>query len=302
MAQIRSRFFSPKYDSRRIDRDIEQHQRAFGTYIEWYFFDPVNSTFDDVYGEGQDLAGTGRRWRGPVPIPVLSANRREGQKSTTDDGQYVLDTIDVRMSYEQARRAGLLPEMSHNNELHVRDRFVYDNIVWGIRDISVTGQFEPSGHDTMMRVLGVMLRPDEMVNDPDFSRYSASSEESTVTAQMNIVIQPGATFDLPLSWTDANGVNVPLLGVYYAVMRIGVNYVDPAIMTITSNGVPPNDPSITLAVSRDIDVRIPATLTPVFQPYFGTDLVWDLKLTNLVDPTDVVRLVKGLACVDPQVP
>ncbi len=185
MVQIRSRFFPPRFDARRMDRDIAQHQQAFGTIVDWYFYDPDTSVYDDVYDEGQDTgggyangygtgyAGGGRRWRGPIRIPVLSANRREGFKVLSDDGQYSLDTIDLRLSYEQTRRVGLQPEISHNHEQHLRDRFVYDNRVFGVRDISVTGQFEPSGHDVVARVLGVQLRPDELVNDPDFVRWAA---------------------------------------------------------------------------------------------------------------------------------
>lgn len=169
----RGRYFPPKFETRRMDRDIEKHQQAFGTVVGWYIYDPDTSRYDDVYDEGQDSGDGGRRWKGPLNIPVVSANRREGMRITTDDGMYILDTIDLRLSYEQSRRVGLVPEISHNHERHYKDRFIYDNLVWGIRDISVTGQFEASGHDTMVRVQGVQLRADELVNDPDFRAWSA---------------------------------------------------------------------------------------------------------------------------------
>ncbi len=170
----RGRFFPPKYDMRRQDRDIELHQRAFGMVVQWYFFNVEDSVIDDLYDEGADTPVTGgRRWRGPLPVPVLSAVRQEGFKSTSDDGMYTLDTIDIRLSHEQARRVGLLPNMDQNTELHLRDRVVYDNRVFGLRNIQVTGQAESSGHDVMVRILGVQVRPDELVNDPDFKDWSA---------------------------------------------------------------------------------------------------------------------------------
>lgn len=173
MAQITSHFFSPRFDGRRQDRDIEQHQRAFGTIVQWYFFDSTNSVFDDVYDEGNAAPGIGgRRWNGPHPMPVVSANRREGAKPSTDDGRYVVDTIDLRISYEQARRVGMKPEISQNHEAHLNDRFIYDNRVFEIKDISVTGQFDPSGLDVMLRVLGTQIRPDELVNDLDFQKWA----------------------------------------------------------------------------------------------------------------------------------
>ena len=170
----RGRFFPPKYETRRIDRDVELHQRAFGTTVQWYFFDVEDTVIDDLYDEGADTAVTGgRRWKGPITVPVLSAVRQEGIKVASDDGMYTLDTIDLRLSHEQARRVGLLPNMDQNTELHLRDRIVYDNRVFGLRNIQVTGQFEGSGHDVMVRILGVQLRPDELVNDPDFKKWSA---------------------------------------------------------------------------------------------------------------------------------
>lgn len=307
MSNIRGRYFTPKFDSRRIDRDIEQHQRAFGTFVEWYFFDPVNSTFDDIYDEGASTSGSGgRRWTGPIPMPVVSANRREGLKSTSDDGQYVLDTIDLRISYEQARRAGLLPEMSHNNELHIRDRFVYDGIVWGVRDISVTGQFEPSGHDTMMRILGVMLRQDELVNDPDFVKYAAVSEDNSMAVWVkNITIECGASFILPLEWTDKKGINVPLAGIYTAEIRFGYVNPDESITTIKvySTTLAVDGSGITLAPTKDIDVFIAGPATRFFAPWIGEKtLVYDLDLTQIANPNVEIRLMKGAVSVNPEVP
>lgn len=280
-----------------MDRDIEQHQRAFGQVLDWYFYDPDTSTFDDVYDEGQDKGGGGRRWKGPVPIPVVSANRREGQKSLSDDGRYVVDTIDIRMSYEQARRAGLSPEIALNTEHHINDRFVYDNRVWGIRDISVSGQFELSGHDTMVRILGVQLRPDELVNDQDFRRWAPSSEDESVE-EAALVLEVGVTFRMQVEWTDDNGINVPLAGLYTAEFRVAVDR-DPDTVAVYVGNLASG---VTLAAERDVLVRIGGPSTSVFAPYAGTKLVFDLDLFEIGDPTESTRLAKGTLYIDGEVP
>lgn len=169
----RGRFFPPKYDLTRQDRDLTQHQRTFGQEVQWYFYDPETSVYDDVYGEGEGSGSGGRRWKGPIPIPVLSAVRQEGFKVISDDGKYVLDSLDLRLSYEQVRRVGLAPDLDQSTETHQNDRIVYDNRVFGIRNIQITGQFEQAGRDVMARVLCVQVRPDELVNDPDFKQWSA---------------------------------------------------------------------------------------------------------------------------------
>lgn len=283
-----------------MDRDIELHQRTFGTTVDWYFYDPVHSTFDDVYDEGQDLAGTGgRRWRGPVTLPVLSANRTEGTKVTTDDGMYVLDTIDLRMGYEQARRVGLVPEISQNQETHYSDRFIYDNLVWGIRDIQIRGQFEPSGRDMMVRVLGVRLRPDELVNDVDFVEYSASAASTTTETggHLDITIEAGATFELSLTYEDDNGAPASLAGMS-ARMQIRPSVESPIVLLSLHSG--PGG-GITLAPVGNIDLRIGAGDTEQFGQYAGYRLAYDLELFDDADPTQVDRIVYGDVMVSPEV-
>lgn len=282
MRSDRGRFFSPKWEARRIDRDIELHQRAFGTTIDWYFYDPAESVYDAVYDEGQDL-GEGRRWNGPTPIPVLSANRREGPNITSEDGMYVVDTIDVRMSYEQARRVGLVPEMSRNHEQHYSDRFVYDNIVWGIRDISVTGQFEASGHDIIVRILGVQKRPDELVNDIDFKRWSLVSDDET--ADLRIVV--GQEFTTTFEWEDAAGTGVPLDD-WTAALTIVVEDNATPIVTLTSA---PGG-GIELAESSTISVTIDDSITATLDDYVGQTLLYSLVLTRISDPDEYATLIE----------
>lgn len=284
------RFFPSRYEARRQDRDIAIHQRSFGTAVLWYFFDPGASAFDDIYSEGQDYGG-GRRWFGPHTIPVVSANRREGMKVVTDDGLYSLDTIDLRLSYEQARKSGLLPEVSRNHEVHLNDRFIYDDRVWGIRDISTTGQFDPSGHDVMVRVQGVQLHADELVNDLDFQRWSLNSED--ITAQ--IIITPGQQFDdFSIRWEDSRGVGVPL-GEWDAFLSVYADTYSPNPLLAIDSLTP--GVGITLAQEGGISVVLTAAQTQTLAPYAGRTIAFTLLMISNVQDDYSVELIHRAALV-----
>jgi len=166
----RGRFFPTRYETKRMDVDIQAYQEQMGTTVLWWFFDFDDTQFNETYDEGDRI--NGKRFKGPIRLPVLSAVRIPAERRPSDEGMYGIDTIDVRMSYEQARRAGLGPELDLNTTPHLNDRVGYEGRVFEIRDILVTGQYDPTQTYMIIRVNGRQLRPDEMVFDPDFAAYS----------------------------------------------------------------------------------------------------------------------------------
>lgn len=172
MARYQGRYFTDLYERHRINRDIRQEQEDHGMIVLWYFYAPQDTVPNDVYDEGDARLG-GRRWKmPPLRVPVLSADRVEGARQPTDFGFYTVDTIRIRVSFQQATDAGLLPELSLNTDLHLQDRVVYDRRVFELEDLNVTGQFDSSGQDVMVLVSGTRVRPDELVNDPDFKEFA----------------------------------------------------------------------------------------------------------------------------------
>lgn len=165
------RFFSTRYELERQDRDISIYQDVYGTEVQWWFYDRTNSETDDVYDEGAFFGG--RRWDGPHRVPVLSAMHLQGPDSTDDGGQYNVDHIQLRVSYNQLQRIGFGPLPDQDTTTHYSDRFVYDNKVFTVDSISVRGQFEQTGRDVIVAITATQLRPDDLVNDVDFARYSA---------------------------------------------------------------------------------------------------------------------------------
>jgi hypothetical protein len=168
----RGRFFPTRYDTKRMDKDMQAYQEQFGVEVEWWFYAANLSTENPIYAE-RDIDG-GARYVGPRRLPVMSAVRRMGDERAGEEGFFTLDTLEVRMSYEQARRAGLVPEPSRDLENeHTKDRIVYEHKVFDVISIISTGQYDPTHRYLVVFITANRLRPDELVFDPDFVQYSA---------------------------------------------------------------------------------------------------------------------------------
>ncbi len=165
MGRVTGKFFTDRYELDRSFRDIRQEQEDHGTIVEWYFY--LGAEPDDTYDEG------GRRWRGPVTVPVVSAVPVQGANVSNDSGLFVTDAITLRMSYRQITSVGIGPDISTDFESHYADRFVYRKHVYGIEAIRIDGHFDPDSHDVMVRVEAGQLRPDELFDDVEFTAFSA---------------------------------------------------------------------------------------------------------------------------------
>lgn len=165
MSRVKGQFFTNDFDLKRMDRDIRQEQENHGTTVDWYFYQ--GAVVDDTYDEG------GRRWRGPVSMPVVSAVPAQGANLPSDSGMFITDTIDLRMGYRQITGRGIGPDISTDFETHYADRFVFRNHVYSVTAIRIDGHFDPEARDVMVRVTGGQLRADELVNDVDFTAFAA---------------------------------------------------------------------------------------------------------------------------------
>lgn len=166
------RFFSVRAEQRRLDRDLEQFQQVYGTEVDWYFLLAVGqgTVLNDVYDEG-DVLGGGKAYDGPRRVPVLSAQTRQGQETSEDQGFYTVDHVTLRLSFEQARRAGLEIDLIANREAHIHDRFVWRRRVFDVMGIQTAGHFDPTNRDVTIVVQGTQLRADELVDSPIFQPY-----------------------------------------------------------------------------------------------------------------------------------
>lgn len=174
------RFFSTRDEQRRINRGMELHQQVYGTEVNWYFIEHLGAggtVVDDIYDEG--FVEGGKDFHGPRRIPVLSAVVEQGQESMSEEGGFaIFDRVVLRLSYEQARRAGLDLDLVANREARLHDRFVFRRRVFDVERIQSAGHFQPESQDTTINVVGRQLRSDELYDSAVFQQYVLPSNNA----------------------------------------------------------------------------------------------------------------------------
>ena len=155
--------------------------RTVGNMMEWWFYDPDNTVVDDIYDVGSSAAGGGRRWRGPVQVPVVSAKLRQGITVQNDRGLYNTDALDILINMDviyggnnlEGSNASVIPELSRietNPDHYLLDRIVFRNEVFVPRQISPAGLI--TDKFTLIAVNCLQVNPEELVNDPQFQTYA----------------------------------------------------------------------------------------------------------------------------------
>jgi len=140
--------------------------------IQYFRFSRSSSVMDDVYDEG---TGAGKVYRPAVTVPVLHVTHNEGMNENTDSGFYFNDDAYVTASFDQLYRTGLvLQDIAHDR--YLKDRFVYDDRVFRVTNMHILGQVRE--RDIIVSFEGTQVKPDELVDDPQFSYWANSGEES----------------------------------------------------------------------------------------------------------------------------
>ena len=147
---------------RHTNRQVTKFQRKVGTIVDWWEFDKVNTTKDDIYDEGPD-----RKWKAPKRMPVYSVIRVEGVEVPDAEGQYTVDSIHFSGLLEQFRRAGMTAP--YDAQAHINDRVIYDHFVWEIRRYQIMGRLQD--YETTVSIDATKVSPEEMINDSQFGDY-----------------------------------------------------------------------------------------------------------------------------------
>lgn len=122
---------------------------------------------DDVYDEG---AFAGKVYHPPFILPVLQAVRDEGAASIRKEGVYSNDELHLTCLFDELVRAGLTDIQFTPWKYHL-DRVIYDDLVFRITKIAVLGQVQD--RDIIVGIDATQVKPDELVNDAQFRRWSA---------------------------------------------------------------------------------------------------------------------------------
>jgi hypothetical protein len=175
--------------------------RTVGSNVEWWFFDDENTVVDAIYDVGSDSSVGGRRWIGPMPIPVVNANLDQGVTAQNDRGFYNTDVLtitinmDVIDSGRNRTKIGItgsnmatIPQLSKiqtNPDHYLTDRIVFRSQVFTPIQIFPEGII--TDQYTLITVRCAQVNAEELVNDPQFQEYANYSPLQPITPSLQAI-------------------------------------------------------------------------------------------------------------------
>lgn len=162
--------FNAQAETNEINTGLRGFADTTGDEIRYFRFDRADSVIDNVYDEGGDV---GRVFRGPFTVPVIHATHTEGESEQSDTGFYSNDTLHVSGSFSMLRRIGM-SEMDLKTRSYLKDRIVYDDVVFRVVTIEILGQIQQK--DVIVSIDATQVKPDELVDDYQFRRWSSTPD------------------------------------------------------------------------------------------------------------------------------
>jgi len=145
----------------------EDLRRPVGQVVQWWRWDKVDTGIDDIYDVGSNALG--RRWYPGFDVPCVSAVIYQGATLQDERGFYNTDVLRVTLNMADVER--LFPTMPTSPDDFLRDRIVFRNEVFR------PTHFYPRGlitdEYTLFTLDASQINPEELVNDQQFSQYSA---------------------------------------------------------------------------------------------------------------------------------
>lgn len=173
------RFTVPHERDSFISGTTKELVNTVGNVIDWWFYDPVTSEVDPIYDVGANEGG--RRWVGPIKVPVINTTISQGVTIQSDRGFYNTDVLSITINIDLiedhrntfGKSADTYPNltmMEDNPDKYLRDRIVFRNEVWTPTRIMplglVTDKF------TVLHVECNQVNAEELINDPQFEHYA----------------------------------------------------------------------------------------------------------------------------------
>ena len=169
--KVQGRFKIP-FENKSIDEGIVDELRdPVGTEVDWWLWDDAalvadyDNYVDPIYDVSNQTDGKGRRWNDPFKMPVILAQVIRGTNIMNERGFYTVDTLRLVISVADLNR--LVPSMLTNPNDHIKDRIVYQDIVF------VPTRVLPRGHYAenyaVVTIDCNQVNTEELVNDPQFN-------------------------------------------------------------------------------------------------------------------------------------
>lgn len=167
--------FDAMYEVNSIADGVEYDlQNPVGQMCKWYVYDPELTDVDPVY-DVSDYDG-GRMWRRPIPLPVVGALIRQGPKYQSERGFYTVDNLSMVINSMEMYKH--MPDMAYGPDAHLRDRIVYRNSLFVPTRIYPKGHIQD--HIVMITVDAIEVKPEEVVNDPQFNLLHLDMDGGTL--------------------------------------------------------------------------------------------------------------------------
>lgn len=176
-----------------IEEDL---QNVLGQSALWYRFDARDTRIDPVYDVGDYESG--RIWQPPVTLRVLRASIEQGQQFHNDRGFYPVDNLYLIVNYSEFVLK--LPNMTMTPDGYLRDRIVFRDEVF--HPTSINPRTYLKGRTVTSIVQATQVKPDEMVNDPQFNWKGGTDITGTTNRPMPVENYPTPTPDGPVFYMD----------------------------------------------------------------------------------------------------
>lgn len=152
--------FDAEYEVKSIRKGITRElEKPVGQYVDWYLFDPEDSTSDPIYDVGSPAGG--RVWRGPVRVPIVNGFIFQDEQYQSDRGFYTVDTLRIVINFDDVIRH--VPGLDEQPDQHLLDRIEFRGSVFQPTRVFPKGQV---GYEYMgLLVEAIQVKPEEQVND-----------------------------------------------------------------------------------------------------------------------------------------
>lgn len=138
-------------------RGYDWYTHNLGETVLWFEYDAVQSDYHPVYDE--DSVEASRVWRPGILVPVLWANKTEGDRRPTPEGRQVTPSLRLAVPVDQLRSVGLSSPMDAAR--HLNDVVVYARTQWLVESYQLRGRLRDS---VVVGVNCVKIFPEDEMN------------------------------------------------------------------------------------------------------------------------------------------
>ena len=161
-------------EMQRISAGIEEDlQKPLAQSVRWYRYAADSTRIDPVYDVG-DYDG-GRTWQDPIEVGVLRASIEQGPQYHNDRGFYTVDTLYLVLNYQEAKRR--LSDVLKAPDSSLLDRIEFRGSLFVPTLINPRALL--FGRVATIIVQATQVKPEELVNDPQFNWLSDASRFNT---------------------------------------------------------------------------------------------------------------------------